>query len=172
MRALSRIFAIFAVINNKTLISPNIIESWIIWLIAACILLLIEVLSQAVWALCLSVGCTAAIGVSFFTDSPAIQAVSVPIAALLCWILLAPAVRKWESRRGKTTCTGMDALIGRHATVIDEIRPGELGRVRIDGDNWQVNSPGIACTVRRGDEVIVTGYNSIILTVKPTTINQ
>ncbi len=147
-------------------------ESWIIWLIAACILLLIEVLSQAVWALCLSVGCTAAIGVSFLTDSPAVQAISVPIVALLCWILLAPAVRKWESRRGKSACTGMDALVGRHATVIDEIRPGELGRVRIDGDNWQVNSPGTACTVKHGDEVIVTGYNSIILTVKPITINQ
>lgn len=147
-------------------------ESWIIWLIAACILLLIEVLSQAVWALCLAIGCTVAIGISFLTDSPAIQAISVPIVALLCWVLLAPAVRKWESRRGKTAHTGMDALIGRRATVIDEIRPGELGRVRIDGDNWQVNAPETASTVSRGDEVIVTGYNSIILTVKPITLNQ
>lgn len=143
--------------------------AWIIWLIAAAVLLLIEVLSQAIWAFCLSIGCLIAAAISCFTPSPALQAMSVGIGAVLSWILLAPIVRKWEHKRSKTTRTGMDALLGRRAIVTEEIRPGEIGRARIDGDYWQVTSPGITAPLRRGTEVSVTAYDSIILTVEPLT---
>lgn len=61
----------------------------------------------------------------------------------------------------------MDALEGRRATVTHAIRPGQLGRARIDGDNWQVRAPGVDREIRAGEEVSVTGYDSIILTVTP-----
>lgn len=140
---------------------------WIIWLIAACLLLALEVLSQAVWALCFAVGCLAAMLLSFITGSAALQALSVPLVAILTWIIFAPVVRKWESKRSKNSRTGMDALLGRRATVTEDIRPGELGRARIDGDSWQVSAPGAEATIRRGHEVVVTAYDSIILTVEP-----
>ena len=72
-----------------------------------------------------------------------------------------------EKRRGYDSRTGMDALLGRKAVVTHEIRPGELGRARIDGDNWQVRAPGVRTVIRHGEEVSVTGYDSIILTVEP-----
>lgn len=139
---------------------------WIIWLIAAAVLLLLEVLSQAVWALCFAIGCLASMIVSFFTDSPAFQALAAPIAAILAWILVAPFARKWEQKRSRHSRTGMDALLGRKAIVTEEIRPGECGRARIDGDFWQVRAPGADRTIRRGEEVTVTAYDSIILTVE------
>lgn len=142
-------------------------ESWIIWLIAACVLILLEVISQAVWAFCFAIGCVAAIAVSFITDSAAIQAISVAVVGLLSWVLLAPIVRKWESKRHKESRTGMDALLGRHAIVTQEIKPGELGRVQIDGDNWQVKAPGAEAVIARGAEVSVIAYDSIILSVEP-----
>jgi membrane protein implicated in regulation of membrane protease activity len=66
----------------------------------------------------------------------------------------------------------MDALLGRRATVTQEIKPGELGRARIDGDNWQVRAPGIHTTITRGEEVIVNSYDSIILNVSRPTPNS
>lgn len=60
----------------------------------------------------------------------------------------------------------MDALLGRRATVTHEIRPGRLGRARIDGDNWQVQAPGVGHVIPAGREVTVTSYDSIILTVE------
>ncbi|MDE6367518.1 MAG: NfeD family protein [Muribaculaceae bacterium] len=140
---------------------------WIIWLIAAIVLLVLEILSQAVLAFCLAAGCLVAAIVSLLTPSIAVQAISVGVAAVAAWLILAPIVRKWESKRAPKSRTGMDALLGRRAVITDEVRPGELGRARIDGDYWQVRAPGIKEPIRRGDEVSVTGYDSIILTVEP-----
>ncbi len=139
---------------------------WLIWLCAALILLLVEVLTQAVWSFCLAIGCLVASILSLFTPSLAAQGISIGIGAVLAWLLLAPLVRKWEQKRSKTVRTGMDALLGRTAVVIEDIRPGELGRVRIDGDCWQVRASGAESSIRRGTEVTVISYDSIILTVE------
>jgi len=140
-------------------------EAWIIWLAAAVILLVLEVLSQAVWSFCLAIGCLVAAALSVFSSSLALQVICVGVAAVAAWLLLAPIVRKWEHRRSGKAVTGMDALIGRQAVVVDEIRPGELGRARIDGDCWQVQAPGATHAIAGGSEVTVTAYNSNILTV-------
>lgn len=142
-------------------------DPWLIWLCAALILLFVEVCSQAVWAFCLAIGCLFAALLSVFVSSLAAQGITIGVCTLLAWLLLAPVVRKWEHKRSKTTRTGMEALLGRKATVTDEIRPGELGRARIDGDYWQVRAPGVNETIYRGAEVSVTAYDSIILTVEP-----
>lgn len=139
---------------------------WLIWLCAAFVLLLVEVLTQAVWAFCFAIGCLIASVLSLVTPSPAIQSISVGVGAVLAWVLLAPPLRRWENKRAKSTRTGMDALLGRTAIVTEEIRPGELGRARIDGDYWQVRAPGAESPIRRGAEVTVTSYDSIILIVK------
>ena len=140
--------------------------AWIIWLIAAVMLLVIEVLSQAVWAFSCAVGCLAAALLSVYTDSLAAQGICVGVVAVLAWIGLAPLVRRIEKKTAHRARTGMDALLGRRAIVIDEIRPDQLGRARIDGDYWQVKAPGIAHVIHHGSEVVVTSYDSIILTVE------
>lgn len=101
----------------------EVMDTWIIWLVAACVLLLIEVLSQAVWAFCFAAGCLVALLLSLFTDSLAVQGIAVAVAAIAAWLLLAPVVRRWERRNERQTRTGMDALLGRRATVTEEIRP-------------------------------------------------
>lgn len=142
-------------------------DAWIIWLIAACVLLGLEVLTQAVWALCFAVGCLLALILSLVTESPVVSLIAVGAGALLSWILIAPFVRRWEQSRSKSTRTGMDALLGRRAMVTEEVKPGQTGRAQIDGDNWQVTAPGTEHCIKPGHEVVVTGYDSIILTVKP-----
>lgn len=148
-----------------------IIDSWIIWLIAATGCLAIEVLTQSMWALCLSAGCLLAMAASLLGLDAVYQVAALAIGAFGAYLLLIPLFRRlkarYNARHGHAARTGMEALLGRRATVTHDILPGELGRARIDGDNWQVRAPGVAWVIPRGAEVSVTSYDSIILDVAP-----
>lgn len=151
-------------------------EPWIIWIIAAAALLIIEILSQMVWTLCLSAGSLAGMTAALAGADPLWQAVAMAVTAVATYIVIIPWYRRWHesviARSGHQSRTGMDALLGRRATVTQEIKPGELGRARIDGDSWQVRAPGIHTTITRGEEVIVNSYDSIILNVSRPTPNS
>lgn len=142
-------------------------EAWIIWLIIAAFLVIVEVLTQMIWALCLSIGAIGAFVSSLCGVSTEWQLTVLVIMAVIAYIVLLPyynkRVRKASSKIART---GMDALLGRRATVTNEIRPGEMGRARIDGDNWQVVAPGATETIKAGEQVCVTAYDSNILTVE------
>lgn len=153
---------------------PWYTEPWIIWLIACGILLITEVLTQMLWALCLAVGCLLGFAGDLCGASPLWQFVLFIVGALLSYVLLVPLFQRWHAlqvdRKGKAARTGMDALLGRRAVLADEITAERPGRGRIDGDNWQMVSDDKAVpAIPRGTEVVVTGFDSIILRVKPVT---
>ncbi|MGN1252382.1 MAG: NfeD family protein [Muribaculaceae bacterium] len=153
---------------------PWYTEPWIIWLIACGILLITEVLTQMLWALCLAVGCLLGFAGDLCGASPLWQFVLFIVGALLSYVLLVPLFQRWHAlqvdRKGKAARTGMDALLDRRAVLADEITAERPGRGRIDGDNWQMVSDDKAVpAIPRGTEVVVTGYDSIILRVKPVT---
>lgn len=140
---------------------------WIIWLILAALLLIVEVFSQMVWTLCLAVGCVAALVASVCDVPLEWQLILLSVVAVVAYIVLVPYVKRWHERAvardGKEARTGMDALLGRRAQVTHVIKPGEKGRARIDGDSWQVEAPGVPYAIPVGAEVIVTDYHSIVL---------
>lgn len=153
---------------------PWYTEPWIIWLIACGILLITEVLTQMLWALCLAVGCLLGFAGDLCGASPVWQFVLFIVGALLSYVLLVPLFQRWHAlqvdRKGKAARTGMDALLGRHAVLADEITAERPGRGRIDGDSWQMVSDDKAVpAIPRGTEVVITGYDSIILYVRPVT---
>ena len=147
-------------------------DAWTIWLIVMGLLLIIELLSQMMWALCLAVGCLGGLVGSLLGISVPWQVLILALLSIVAYILLVPLFQKWHAlsvdKKGREARTGMDALLGRTAIVSEEITPGRPGRVRIDGDNWQVVADSPSDTVRRGTEVVVTGYDSIILKVRPS----
>ena len=143
-------------------------EIWLIWLIAAAVFIVIEVMTQMMWALSLSVGMLVSMVCALLGLDFKWQVVAFAIADVASFVVLLPLLKKrLQKGSAHKSRTGMDALLGRNATVTSEIRPGELGRARIDGDNWQVKAPGVKEIIPRGSEVVVTSYNSIILTVEP-----
>lgn len=146
-------------------------DAWIIWLIVIGVLLIIELLSQMLWALCLAVGCLGGLIGSLCGVSPMWQIILTAAISIAAYIFLVPLFQKWHAlsvdKKGREARTGMDALLGRHAILSEEITPGRPGRARIDGDNWQVTVDKPYDTVKRGTEVVVTGYDSIILKVRP-----
>lgn len=146
-------------------------EMWIIWLIAVGVLLIVEVLTQMMWALCLAVGCAVGIALSLAGVPFYWQIILMAIIALFAYVLLVPAFQKWHAlsvdKKGRASRTGMDALLGRRAIISEEVRPDRPGRARIDGDNWQVKCVKHQTNLPKGTEVVVTGYDSIILEVEP-----
>ena len=138
-------------------------ELWLIWIIIAVVLIIVEVLTQMLWALCLGAGAILAMAASL---DLVWQIVIMAVAALGFYLVAFPWFRRiHNARTAHTARTGMDALLGRRAIVTETVRPGSLGRARIDGDNWQVQAPSEPMAIPVGAEVIVTGYDSIILTV-------
>ncbi len=143
-------------------------EIWIVWLAIAAALTITEVLTQMMWALCLAVGAVAATVAAVCGGDITWQAVAFIVLSAVAYMLLLPWLKRRNQRcNDQTARTGMDALIGRRAVVTSEICPGQLGRVRIDGDSWQVKAPRCESVITIGQEVIVTDYDSIILTVEP-----
>lgn len=145
--------------------------AWIIWLIVIGLLLLIELLSQMMWSLCLAVGGLFGLVASLCGASPMWQVVAAALFSVAAYIFLLPLFQKWHclsvDKKGREARTGMDALLGRHAVLSEEITPERPGRGRIDGDNWQMVVDKPFEKVVRGTEVVVTGYDSIILKVRP-----
>lgn len=150
-------------------------EMWIIWLIVAAALVITEVLTQMIWTLCLAIGCIGALVASLFGASILWQIVIMAIVSVVAFVWLIPVFKRWHEesnrRERRDDRTGMDALLGRKAVVTEEIRPGQLGRARIDGDSWQVKS-SVDETIISGREVVVTSYDSIVLHVEPMKINS
>lgn len=146
-------------------------EMWIVWLIVIAALLIIEVLTQMMWALCLAIGTIAALIGYFCGISLAWQIILLAVGGVCSYIFLVPTFQKWHAlsvdKKGKEAQTGMDALLGRRAFITEEVRPDKLGRVKIDGDCWQVKASPDFGTLSRGTEVVVTSYDSIILNVEP-----
>ncbi len=146
-------------------------ELRIAWIVIAVLLVAVEVMTQWMWTLCLAVGSLCCLVLSFFDVGVPVQIAVAGVRAVVAYFVCVPLARRWYGRswkgREKADRTGMDALLGRKAIVTEEIRPGELGRARIDGDYWQVRAPGVEYVVPRGAKMSVTSYDSIILTVEP-----
>ncbi|MCM1377473.1 MAG: NfeD family protein [Clostridium sp.] len=142
-------------------------EIWAIWLIIAAVMVIVEIMFQSVWTLCLAVGCLCGAIADAFDMELVWQIVIMAVCSVAAFPALLPLFNKWHRRSlpQRDLRTGMDALLGRRGVVIDEIKPGKLGRIRIDGDRWQARMPDIQETVGRGVEVVVTAYDSIVLTV-------
>ena len=145
-------------------------EIWVMWLIATAVLVIIELITGMVASFCLAIGCLASMIVSLFSTSVNMQLLALAIGTILSFIFLAPVIRKWQQQKGeknpKTQNSSMDALIGRTVVVTQTIpADGELGRIRIDGDNWQARSISGA-EIEEGRKVRVVSYDSIIIEVE------
>ncbi|MDE6489741.1 MAG: NfeD family protein [Muribaculaceae bacterium] len=151
-------------------------STWIIWLIAGAVLLIIELLSGIVATLCMAVGCIAASLLALAGFGVEIQLAGMAASVILAFVFLAPLINRMRKRQNpdrEEYNSNMNALIGRDAIVTKPFdgSGSAPGRARIDGDNWQVRNHDGSPLVD-GERVRVIGYDSIILIVKPIKANQ
>ena len=143
-------------------------ENWLIWLIVAALLIIIELFTSLVATFCLAIGCVFAMLVSLFDLGMEIQLISLIVGSVIAFVAFAPAVRRWQKRHEGFESNGvsnMDALKGRVVEVIESIPEHGIGRVRVDGDRWQVRCVD-GSEVVAGTRVRIVGYDSIILEVE------
>lgn len=139
---------------------------WSLWLIIAIVFLSFELFSQSIWTLCIAIGSLGAMACSLLGLELSWQGLCFVGLTIIAYIGLLPMLKRIYTRNIVNITTGMDALIGRKTFLIEPISPGHLGRVKIDGDNWQVDCDDKESNIPVGTEVKVVSYKSIILTVE------
>lgn len=130
----------------------------LIWLIAALVLAGAEALTGDMFLLMLGGGALAAAGSSWLFDFPVwADGVVFLVVSILLLGLVRPALRR-RMLSGAPEETGIAALEGKHALVLDRISEHH-GQVKLDGEVWSarplndhdVYEPGEQVTVMRID---------------------
>lgn len=109
-----------------------------LWLAVAIILFILEIITPGFVLANFGV---AAIGSALAAWMGAGLEMQIAVFAMLCivsFITVRPILKRSVLRSTPPTPTGVDALVGREATVSEDIPGGlELGRVQVDGDSWR-----------------------------------
>ena len=141
-------------------------EIYLYWLIAAIILVILEICTAGFGSICFAIGAgfsalVAALGVSFTW-----QIVVFAIVSVLTFIFLRPVVIRFLDKKSKDVKTNAEALIGRRGIVSERIDAAQhTGRVAVDGDDWKAVSED-GSVIEKGVSVEIVKMESIIVTVK------
>ncbi|GGF59481.1 hypothetical protein GCM10010912_00830 [Paenibacillus albidus] len=112
---------------------------FIVWLIAAGVLFVVEMMTLTFYLLWLSIGALAAGLVAWIIPgSILLQVVTGSLVALGLTLFSKPLVAKFRSSRGFKD-TGTD-IVGRQGVVLEAIVPGHYGQVKVGGDTWSATS--------------------------------
>ena len=95
------------------------------------------------------------------------QGITFAAFSLLSFIFIRPFLIKHLNKRSASRPkTNAHALIGKRARIVESIEDiHHIGRVVIDGDNWQARATE-GTSIQVGEQVIVESIDSIILTVR------
>ena len=141
-------------------------EVYQIWLIAAIVLVIIEICTAGFGSICFAFGAGFSAITAYLGGNYVWQILVFAIVSLLTFIFLRPVVIRFLDRNSKDVKTNADALIGRNAVVSETIdRAAHTGRVAVDGDDWKAVAEDDS-VIEKGEEVTIVDRESVIVTVK------
>ena len=144
-------------------------ELYYYWLIAAIILVIIEIFTAGFGAVCFALGALGSALTGYLGGSFSWQLAVFAIVSLLSFLFVRPFVLKFLEKKTKDVKTNADALIGRKAVVTEGIdAERQQGRVKVDGDEWKAVSED-GQPIAAGSEVEITARESLIVTVRKVT---
>lgn len=142
-------------------------DTWQLWLIAAFILLVVEMFTTAFFAACVAVGCLLAGIAGFFYPSLILELALFSVGTLLSFGFLKPFMERFVFANQTATPTNADALKGRTGRVTEAINNVTgTGRVAIDGDDWKAVAYSDDETMETGERVEVLKVDSSTLVVR------
>jgi membrane protein implicated in regulation of membrane protease activity len=112
---------------------------WLIWVIVAAALGMVELLTLAVAAGLLAVAAVAASASAALGAGVAGQAAAFTVAAGVSLAVVLPVVRRHRRTAHPVTRSGAAALVGRSALVIEPV-DDQHGQVRIGGEVWSARA--------------------------------
>lgn len=139
-------------------------EIYVVWLITALVLLIVELFTASFGVVCFSLGAAAAGLAAYCCLSTMWQLLIFSVLSFIAFVFVRPFVVKFLLKKKDEVLTNADAIVGRIAVVTEEINPDKnTGRVKIDGDDWKAEASDI---IPVGEKVEVVSRESIILNVK------
>lgn len=135
-------------------------DTWI-WLILIVVFLVAEAATTALISLWFAVGALAALIVSIFTNLFAVQIVVFAVVSAITLAIMVPLLAKRRANQKPPVTNGAQLVLGKRGVVLKAILPGEIGRVRVDGLDWQARADvalpeGSRCQVTAADGAVLT----------------
>jgi membrane protein implicated in regulation of membrane protease activity len=116
-------------------------HEWQVWLVAALLLFVAEMVAPGFWLLSVAVGCLAAGLSSLVAPGALIPALTFAAGTLLSLVGIRPFLLRHLHTRGGELRTNVDALSGRVGIVSERIDPATgKGRVMVEGEDWRAAS--------------------------------
>ena len=142
-------------------------EIWHMWVIAALILVVVEIFTTGFAVICLAIGALAAAVDAACGGGAEGQLIWFAAATLLAFVFVRPLlVKAFRKSGGRERLSGVDALKGREAIVSEHISSSDnTGRVAVDGDDWKAVSADGA-DIGKGEKVTIESVDSVVLTVR------
>ena len=136
------------------------------WLIAAFVLVIVEICTAGFGSICFAFGAGFSALTAYLGGGYVWQLIVFAAVSLLTFIFLRPVVMRLLERNSKDVKTNVDALIGRKAVVSETIdHAAHTGRVAVDGDDWKAVAEDDT-VIEKGEEVTIVGRESLIVTVR------
>ena len=142
-------------------------EIWHMWVIAALILVVVEIFTTGFAVICLAVGAIAAAVDAACGGGAEGQLIWFAAATLLAFVFVRPLLLKaFRKSGGRERLSGVDALKGREAVVSEHISSSDnTGRVAVDGDDRKAVSAD-GTDIGKGEKVTIESVDSVVLTVR------
>lgn len=140
----------------------------ILWLVAIVAFIAVEAATTALVSVWFAVGAAAAMAASFFNIGFGWQALVFAVVSAITLALMIPTLASRRGEHKAPVTNGSPLTIGKQGVVLVDIEPGTLGRVRVDGLDWQ------ACAetpLPKGERCKVVAVDGAILIVVPVTVN-
>ena len=139
---------------------------WVVWLVIAVIMIVIEVVTTGLATLWFAVGAIVAMIMDLCGAPFTAQIIVMAVVSIVCFALCMIWVRpKLESLRKKNIQrTNADRLIGREGIVIVPLNKNEgQGQVKVDGQIWSAKADS---DIAEGIRVIVRSIEGVKLVVE------
>ncbi len=146
-------------------ISSNL---WQFWTVIAVGCLIMELVTGGFYIVCFSVGALLSAVISL-VGGFGWQVLAFAVFSAMSIFLVRPFALKYLHDDKPAPVSNADAIIGRTGRVSETIVAGNFGRVAIDGDDWKAQAPTVRRDIPVGEQVRVTGRESIIVDVEPVT---
>ncbi|MFE0894009.1 NfeD family protein [Streptomyces rochei] len=143
----------------------NDIDAWVWWLVAAAALGIPLVVTAMPEFGMLAVGAVAAAVASGFGADLVVQVLVFVIVSVALIAVVRPVAARHRSQRPQLA-TGVDALKGRQAVVVERVDGSEGGRIKLAGEIWSARALDTARAYETGEEVDVVdidGATAIIM---------
>ena len=145
---------------------PFDIPLWIIWLIAAVVFFIGEVMTEGFCLLWFSIGSLVALFCTLFTDNIIILFAIFLSVAIILLLATRKLTENFLNSRKKVE-SNVNALIGKKARIIEEIDQIEgFGKVKVNGEVWKAVTEDSSVILNIGDTVIIKAVDGVKLIIE------